>query len=322
LSGPSFKLTEELTPEGVRRILLVNTATEEYISIIPEFGGTVSAIVLGRSGRLYSVLDGYRERKDFLEDDRYRGVHLIPFASRIENGQYSFRGRRFKLPLNDPAFRGAIHGFFRAEPLNLEEVAINEENITARFTAAYGGTVMGYPFPFEAALTFGLGRTDGFTCTVEIRNTGTGAMPLCIGWHPYFRLDGPVDTLRLELPVREQITLDRHMAPDGTRTDAGELSRGVPMSGMHFDGIYPLALTGVGRAVAKLTDTASLACLNLWQETGPQKFNYIVVYTPPDRRSVAIEPLTSNVDAFNNGEGLIVLEPGSVFSGSYGCYLT
>ena len=52
------------------------------------------------------------------------------------------------------------------------------------------------------------------------------------------------------------------------------------------------------------------------QQTGDGKLNYLVCYTPPRRDSVAIEPLTANVDAFNNGEGLAVLEPGGILSGT------
>jgi aldose 1-epimerase len=52
------------------------------------------------------------------------------------------------------------------------------------------------------------------------------------------------------------------------------------------------------------------------QQTGEGKLNYLVCYTPPRRDSVAIEPLTANVDAFNNGEGLATLDPGGTLSGS------
>lgn len=52
------------------------------------------------------------------------------------------------------------------------------------------------------------------------------------------------------------------------------------------------------------------------QETGPGKFNYLVCFTPTRRDSIAIEPLTANVDSFNNGEGLTILNPGETMSGT------
>ena len=48
------------------------------------------------------------------------------------------------------------------------------------------------------------------------------------------------------------------------------------------------------------------------------KYNYLQVFIPPLRNSIAIEPMTCNTDAFNNKEGLIILEPDQQFKASYG----
>ena len=45
-----------------------------------------------------------------------------------------------------------------------------------------------------------------------------------------------------------------------------------------------------------------------WQEA--DKFPYVQLFTPPSRKSLAIEPMTCNIDAFNNKEGLWYLEIG------------
>ncbi len=42
------------------------------------------------------------------------------------------------------------------------------------------------------------------------------------------------------------------------------------------------------------------------------------VYILPARNSVAVEPMTCNIDAFNNHDGLIVLEAGQDFKAEYG----
>ena len=59
----------------------------------------------------------------------------------------------------------------------------------------------------------------------------------------------------------------------------------------------------------------------IWQETGNRKYNYLQVFIPPKRTSIAIEPMTCSTDAFNNKEGLIILKPKEIFSASYGVYL-
>ena len=48
----------------------------------------------------------------------------------------------------------------------------------------------------------------------------------------------------------------------------------------------------------------------LWQETGEMKYNYLAVYTPPEKDSLAMEPWTCPPDVFNNKIDLITLDPG------------
>jgi len=54
------------------------------------------------------------------------------------------------------------------------------------------------------------------------------------------------------------------------------------------------------------------------QETGKYKYNFLQVYTPPHRKSIAIEPMTCAPNAFNNEQGLIILAPFESFSASWG----
>ncbi|MGL6269156.1 MAG: hypothetical protein ACRC2O_14590, partial [Chitinophagaceae bacterium] len=45
-------------------------------------------------------------------------------------------------------------------------------------------------------------------------------------------------------------------------------------------------------------------------EFHPDKsYPYLQLYTPPHRNSIAIENLSAAPDAFNNGMGLVTLEP-------------
>jgi aldose 1-epimerase len=43
-------------------------------------------------------------------------------------------------------------------------------------------------------------------------------------------------------------------------------------------------------------------------------YPYLQVYTPPHRKSIAIENLSSTPDSFNNGMGLIIIKPGEQYS--------
>ena len=62
--------------------------------------------------------------------------------------------------------------------------------------------------------------------------------------------------------------------------------------------------------------------LTVWMDAS---FRFVQMYTAddvpdPERRrgGVAIEPMTCAPDAFNSGDGLVVLEPGASFAGRCG----
>ena len=73
-----------------------------------------------------------------------------------------------------------------------------------------------------------------------------------------------------------------------------------------------------GVAVTQVANPARNLKLEVWQETGPKQFNYLQVYTPKTRQSIAIEPMSCAPDAFNSGKGLIRLKPDEVIEASFG----
>jgi len=50
-----------------------------------------------------------------------------------------------------------------------------------------------------------------------------------------------------------------------------------------------------------------------------RSYPYLQIYTPPHRRSIAIENISGVPDAFNNGMGFITLEPdqSAIFKTTY-----
>ena len=58
--------------------------------------------------------------------------------------------------------------------------------------------------------------------------------------------------------------------------------------------------------------------LTYWQEAGTGKYNFIQIFTPPHRNCIALEPMTSNIDTFNNKDGLVILQSGESLGGKFG----
>jgi len=75
-------------------------------------------------------------------------------------------------------------------------------------------------------------------------------------------------------------------------------------------------------AITKLYSEQKDLTINLWQDSRYSKYKYLQIYIPPSRKSIAIEPMTCKADAFNSGDGLIVLSPNEKFKGEYGVFLS
>ena len=72
-----------------------------------------------------------------------------------------------------------------------------------------------------------------------------------------------------------------------------------------FDNCFTLKMDIAGPACV-ITDETQKLQLEIYPESS---YPYLQMYTPPHRKSIAVENLSAAPDAFNNGMGLIVLQP-------------
>ena len=144
-------------------------------------------------------------------------------------------------------------------------------------------------------------------------------MPLSDGWHFYFDLGIDIDNLKLKTENCELIELDSQMIPTGKREIFDEFVDGKIIGDRKFDSCFKILRKG--KTETRLISEDSNINLCIWQEAGEGKYQYLVIYTPPDRKTIAIEPMTSNINSFNNSEGLIFLNPQDSFTASFGISL-
>ncbi len=305
---------------GLEFVKIVNSVSGEYLSIIPEFGANVNALVLRHQEKLYSVLEGNDRREDFRGNRVFRGAKLLPFPNRIKEGKFTFRNRLYHLPQNYTREGNAAHGFVYDKPFHLVKENTSEQWGEVYLTYQYSGDYPGYPFPFTVQIHYRLQQKMGFICETRVFNSGRQEMPLGDGWHPFFTMGESVNNLLLRFQARKQILLNHHLIPTGEKQEFREYREFTPFGERHFDSCF-LLNNESERQWIELRHQQENLTLVLWQEVGPGKYNYLQIYTPPERTSVALEPMTCNVDAFNNGEGLIVLKPGEEFRARYGVQL-
>ncbi|MCU0354044.1 MAG: aldose 1-epimerase [Cytophagales bacterium] len=303
---------------GYVRYRLANEGTGESLCVLPGCGGLLQELNLSCGGLLHSVIDGVEEI-DLPGNMWRKSALLFPFPGRVKDGAYTFEGRTYQLPINEPLRNTALHGLVADEPFVIIETACDENIARLEIGYDYGGRLEGYPFPFSLRVTYSLDAKGVFCLHVTAQNTGRTAMPMGFGWHPYFKTGSLVNQLRLCLPAHAFFELDETLVPTGeTKRLEGFTPEDFAQGGAAI-GVTALdhgfaVETGDKHAVTLLRDDTRNLTISIRQQPN-EGLRYVQVYTPPHRGSIAIEPQTCMGNAFNNGLGLMTLQPGEIWQG-------
>lgn len=303
---------------GKYEILRVtNKTTGEYFSVIPQLGGRVQEIGLCANDKIIQILENEKDPEAFGDERWYRGVILIPFPNRVRGGEYEYEGTTQKLSINMPSEGHAIHGIMYNKSFTVDDSKDNVGTLTLEHN--YDGSAAGYPFPSLVKYIFSL--TDkGFACSVSITNLSTTKIPFGVGWHPYYTLGSEVDMLELKLPKVASIEVDEAMIPTGRKDTMDDYRSFAQIDDTKFDKGFEIIEKGEV-VITEVRNFLTDITLHAWQKSGPQGFNYVQIFTPPGRSSIAIEPMTCPADSFNSKESLVELDPQETWVGEFGVSL-
>ena len=298
--------------------VIQETLSGNRFVVIPELGGIVRQLSLRKENTLFSVLKTPGTPDTLSNDTQSASELLFPFASRIPEGKYVFFNKEYALAQNDPNHASAIHGLVRKQHFHLTEQVIHDNEASIKFHYSLRNAI-GYPFDIDFSVQYGFQAGGKFTLTYEAKNVGNDPAPVMFGWHPYFRLGNEmVDAWKIDIPSDEIISFDDDMIPVGK--ELSPISGPTSLFKKTLDNCFVVKTSGE-TSVTKLISDNQNVTLVIEQETGEGKFNHLVIYTPAERDCVAIEPLTANVNSFNNGDGLNVLAPGNSIKGTIGVKL-
>jgi len=294
------------------------TGTEARI--LPDLGFNCYAFKAHVGGRLIDVLDAEPGFESGEKRPSGSGIPLLfPFPNRIRAGKFTWDGRSYELPATDG--RGnAIHGFVLDRPwrvmLTDEQTAVGEFQLSV--DAPDRRDLWPADFLIEVRYTL---QESFLRADIRIVNADDKPLPWGFGTHPYFRVPLAPESRMLDclvqVPAAEQWEL-AELLPTGKRLpveERNDLREGQTLGGDPLDDV----LTGVtvrdGRIESIVMDAK--AGLQIAQTTD-SIFRECVVYTPPGRPSVCVEPYTCVTDAINLQQqgidaGLRVLEPGGEF---------
>lgn len=303
-------------------VTLQDKTTGAFVTVNPTFGGMLHQLGLPHEGTIVELLDTYADADALLTQfaDTYKGAKLCPFPNMINQGRYSFAGETYRLPINWAADGHAIHGFVADKPFAILHESADAEQAALTVGYTYSGDLAGFPFPFRMTLTYQLRADAKFSCRTRIQNTGPRAMPLGDGWHPYFTLGGLVDDWLISLPADALVEVDEHFIPSGQLRTPEYSPAFTRIGNQPIDACYRVK-TSQPVASTQLVNGQRGMAVAVWQETGLGKYEYVQLYASPDRRSLAVEPMSCPPDALNSGQSLCILQPDGCFDASFGIYV-
>jgi aldose 1-epimerase len=181
-----------------------------------------------------------------------------------------------------------------------------------------------WPADFQITATYEV-QGNALRMKYRIENPDTKPLPCGLGTHPYFTVPlggDDRDRCRVHLPVGRRWELI-DMMPTGKRPaveDPVKYRAGLDFGSMQFDDVFTDLEFDGGLCLCRLVDPVSGLALTIEFDDA---FRECVVYNPPHRQAVCIEPYTCVPNAAELAEsgadtGLRVLEPGEAFEAYVG----
>lgn len=299
----TFTITEN-PKNGLTYLTISNQSTNECVEIIPTLGGMVHKLKLQLGGTAQPLL--FHDSEDeLLENPSFRGRFLFPFNDRIPWGRYTFAGESYQLPINSEADQSSLHGLIYNRAFKEIDQSITNEagSLTLGYTIS-SDQFSGYPFSVGLQISYTL-KQNCLELQFTIENFEDRAVPIALGWHPYFTLNRPVDELHLKAEADHYVEVDETLIPTRNlplcRGTAYDFSEGQPLGAKELDIAVSVPTEGITQL--SYADQA----ISLSQD--PKFFKYTQLYIPDSRQSIAIEPVSAATNAFNFTElGLIELK--------------
>ncbi len=302
-----FRISQSVT-NGIELLHLVDDAAGVTVSIAPAHGAMLHAFILPFPAGPQNIILNYTDEQDIQEHlaQSFRSSKLSPFACRIRAARYQWQGESYEFShqFQDGT---AIHGLLYNKSFAVTEQVVTDFMASASFQYHYEADDAGYPFNYTCTVTYSLLPGQVLQLQTTLENQGSTTIPMVDGWHPYFRLGGKVDDCLLAFSSTGMLEFDDKLLPTGKTIPFNSIRPQEPLGSLELDNCFVLDASA-GQPVCTFSDPASGAAVRFHTDGN---YPYLQLYIPPDRMSIAIENLSGAPDAFNNGIGLMRLEPGS-----------
>ena len=170
--------------------ILTNSATGSGAAVWPAHGFNCYRWHVGGEGERELL---FTNPQFFDEERPTRGgiPVLFPFPNRIRDGRFTWAGKEYQLPFNDPAGKNAIHGFACRKPWRVVDQGADAASawVTGEFQGAVDSpeTADQWPADYRIRLTCRL-AANRLRLEALVENPDQVPLPFGLGYHPYFRV--------------------------------------------------------------------------------------------------------------------------------------
>jgi len=304
-------------------VTIADPVTGSRASTAPSLGFNCFSYQAPLRGRLIETLWAHPELLGGGQRPSGSGIPILfPFGGRMPGTSFEHQGATYQLEEGDG--RGnAIHGFVMSRPWRV--VDQQADSVTGEFQASVDdpSLLARWPADFRVTCRYALGA-DGLLSEFVVDNPSDRVLPFGLATHAYFRIPpggGPefdeAEQTVLRVPVSDQWEL-AGLIPTGRRLGAGDFAdmpRGMELRGRVFDNVFTGLAYDAGRTTTSVHNPA-VGCTLV--QTFDDSFRHAVVYTPPHREAICIEPYTALPNYFRLEQTVIEtgvrhLQPGEQY---------
>ena len=304
---------------GFDKIILQNDETKNYATVAPACGAVLLEFVVEQNNVLLNVIDGYKSADEFknqLAERGFKGCKLSPFVCRLNQSRFTFADKEYVIEKQKSSpNKHAIHGLIYDKSFEVISETANDKEAAVTMKYEYREDDPGYPFNYDCIVTWRLEKNNKLTVITECVNKDEGLIPIQDGWHPYFTLGDTINNLDLEFQSLKMVEFNTELLPTKKLIDYTRFTTIEKLGDRFLDNCFVLDSQEC-QPLCVLRNADKKIEVQLMPD---ESYPYLQVYTPPHRKSIAIENLSGAPDGFNNNIGVTTLESGqsSLFKTSY-----
>lgn len=314
---------EQVENHGIATVRLMDVLNQVEVAIAPSIGNRAYEMLAGGRNILYFP---HENPSELIDDHHLSGIpFLAPWGNRMPGGfyangtHYPFKADSGSLRLDQNGI--PIHGMLISSPYwriaNMGADAASAY-VTSRLEFwKYPELAANWPFAHDYEMTHRL-ASGVLEVSITVTNLGALAMPIALGFHPYFQLPGvPIEAATAHLPARSRVETDERLVATGTTTPVTFPDR-ISLKDHRFDtGFTDLARDADGRAEFSVEGGGR----KIEVFFGP-RYTVAIVYSPPGQNYICFEPMSAVTNGINlayEGKyaGLQTISPGESWQESF-----